>query len=52
MSRMDCGKHLYTNARQAGDTSEEVLCESKDLTGQSDVLGREVKGFIDKIRAG
>jgi methyl-accepting chemotaxis protein len=39
-------------ARQAGDTSEEVLRESKDLTEQSDVLGREVKGFIDKIRAG
>ncbi|ARJ67511.1 hypothetical protein WV31_18530 [Magnetospirillum sp. ME-1] len=39
-------------ARQAGDTSEEVLTESRDLTGQSDVLGREVKGFIDKIRAG
>ena len=38
-------------ARQAGETSEEVLVESKDLTVQSDELGREVKGFIEKIRA-
>ncbi len=39
-------------ARQAGDTSEEVLRESGNLSGQSDVLGREVTEFIDKIRAG
>ncbi|EME70898.1 methyl-accepting chemotaxis protein [Paramagnetospirillum caucaseum] len=38
-------------ARQAGDTSEEVLVESRELSSQSDALGREVKGFIDKIRA-
>jgi methyl-accepting chemotaxis protein len=39
-------------ARQAGETSEEVLAESGNLSRESALLEREVVGFIQKIRAG
>ncbi|CAA7615515.1 methyl-accepting chemotaxis protein [Magnetospirillum sp. SS-4] len=39
-------------ARQAGETSEEVLAESANLSRESAMLEHEVVGFIQKIRAG
>ncbi|MBC7952002.1 MAG: methyl-accepting chemotaxis protein [Rhodospirillaceae bacterium] len=39
-------------ARQAGDTSEEVLSESADLSQQSVSLRQQVEGFINNLRAG
>jgi methyl-accepting chemotaxis protein len=39
-------------ARQAGDTSEEVLREAADLSGQSVSLRSEVESFVARVRAG
>jgi len=39
-------------ARQAGDTSEEVLREAADLSGQSVELRQQVEGFIASVRRG